>query len=60
MIPACYERTDPPEPTYYECPVCGEEITGGDKLYFDENGDCVGCDGCIATMYAEDYFEGEQ
>lgn len=51
------DAVEPPEPTTYECPICGHELTGGNVLYFDDNDDCIGCEDCIHTKYAEDYFE---
>jgi len=51
------EAVEPPEPTTYECPICGRELTGGYVLYFDDNNNCIGCEGCIHPKYAEDYFE---
>ena len=47
---------EPPEPDTYECPVCGAEIASGTFLYFND-GECVGCEDCITTRFAEDYFE---
>ena len=50
------EQLDPPDEETYECPECGAEISPGTILYFTENGECVGCEECIVTAYAEDYF----
>lgn len=49
---------EPPEDdeTYY-CPVCEEEIPYGSKLYFNDMGDCVGCEYCITFHFVEDYYE---
>lgn len=47
----------PPEPEYYECPVCEAEISAGTELYFNDMGECVGCEECITTKYVEDYYE---
>lgn len=52
------ERTlNPPEPDYYECPVCEREIPYGTLLFYNEMGECVGCEDCITTKYVEDYYE---
>lgn len=48
---------NPPDPIMYECPVCGEEISEGHELYFDDMGTCVGCECCLHTVYAGEYFE---
>lgn len=53
------EQLDPPAENTYECPECGAEISPGTYLYFNDNGDCVGCEECIHTTFAEDYFEEE-
>lgn len=50
---------EPPEENTYECPECGAEISPGTYLYFNDNGDCVGCEECIHTAFAEEYFEEE-
>ena len=48
---------NPPEPEYYECPVCGEEIPYGTELFFNDMGECVGCEECLTRKYVEDYYE---
>lgn len=50
------EQIEPPEPEYYECPVCGDEIPYGTMLYFNRMGDCVGCEGCLGTRFVEDVY----
>ena len=50
------ERVDPPEEDTYECPICGSEISPGTDLYINENGDVIGCEECVHTKQAEDYF----
>lgn len=47
---------EPPEPDYYECPVCGAELSGGSTVYIS-NGEIVGCEDCIYAKDAADYFE---
>ena len=37
------------EPNYPHCPLCGSEC---DEIYFNEDGDIVGCDECISTKSA--------
>ena len=37
------------EPDYPHCPVCGSEC---DEIYFNEDGDIVGCDECIKSKSA--------
>ena len=49
------ERVDPPEEDTYECPCCGSDIAPGTYLYFHD-GECVGCEACITSKFAEDYF----
>ena len=43
---------DPPEYISPECPVCKCECS---DLYFDLNGECVGCDSCISCRSAAEY-----
>ena len=57
MIPACYERIDPPDEETFICPVCEEEIPYGTELFFDMNGECVGCEECLTKKFVEDYRE---
>ena len=52
------EAVEPPEPDYYECPVCGTELSGGSTVYI-RDGEIVGCEECIETRDAADYFEEE-
>lgn len=47
---------EPPYEETYECPCCGQDIAPGTTLYFHD-GECVGCEECITTRIAEDYFE---
>lgn len=56
-IPACYERIDPPDEETFICPVCEQEISPGTELFFNDMGECVGCEECIARQYVEDYYE---
>lgn len=51
---------EPPEPDYYECPCCGAEIPVGTFLYYDESGNCVGCEECITMKFVEDVAEDEK
>lgn len=37
------------EPNYPHCPRCGAEC---DEIYFDEDGDIVGCDECVTSKSA--------
>lgn len=39
------------------CPVCGSEA---ETLYESENGDIVGCDGCVKTVDAWEWEERER
>lgn len=48
---------EPPYEETYECPKCGSEISPGTLLYLDEYNDVLGCEECIHTRFAEDYFE---
>lgn len=48
---------EPPEEETYYCPVCEEEIPYGTKLYFNEMGDCVGCEDCLSTRFVEDFYD---
>ena len=49
---------EPPEDDEeYECPVCGETLSGGHELFINDNGDCVGCEFCISRKEAAEYFE---
>lgn len=57
--PQASDRVEPPEVETFECPVCGEEVFGGDELYF-VNGEIVGCDRCISTKYVADYVEEQE
>ena len=51
---------EPPEDdAVYECPVCGTELYDGHELYYDKDGDCVGCEFCVTTRFAEDVAEEE-
>ena len=50
------DRVEPPFEETYECPCCGAEIAPGTTLYINENGDVVGCEECVTTKDAEDYF----
>lgn len=44
----------PPEDPMPVCPECGEEC---DTLYRDRTGQIVGCENCIDTLDAYDYFD---
>ena len=46
--------TDPPDPEYYICPVCGAELNYGSEVFVDEDGDIIGCEECVRRKYAED------
>ena len=48
---------NPPDEQVYECPVCEREIPYGTLLFYNEMGECVGCEECITTKYVEDYYE---
>lgn len=50
---------EPPEEKTYECPECEAELSPSAYLYFNNNGDCVGCEECIHPVFVEDYFEEE-
>jgi len=39
------------------CPVCGEECS---TIYIDYYGTAVGCEECIGTADAYDYYESEE
>ena len=45
---------DPPEYSNPVCPVCDSEC---DELFFDLNHEIVGCDCCITSRDAIEYFE---
>ena len=49
---------EPPYEDTYECPVCGAEIAPGTYLYI-RDGEVVGCEECVTTKFAEDYYEEE-
>lgn len=51
---------NPPDEEYYECPICGEEIPYGTELYYDNMGNCVGCEECITKRFVEDVFGEEE
>lgn len=34
------------------CPCCEEELADDDKVYFNGNGDIVGCESCIIVSLA--------
>lgn len=55
MIPDYY--TEPPEEETYICPICGQEIPSGVRLFFNNMGECVGCEECLTAKYVEDYYE---
>lgn len=55
--PQASDRVEEPSVDTYECPVCGEELSGGHDLYFDESGEVVGCEFCIAKVTVADYLE---
>lgn len=44
----------PKEKPMHTCPVCGMEC---ETLYLGLNKEVVGCDECISTVPAEEYFE---
>ena len=48
---------EPPEEKYYECPICGAELCGASTVYINDNGDIVGCEDCVFTKDAANYFE---
>ena len=54
------EAVEPPEPEYYECPICGEEIPYGSVLYYNNMGECVGCEECVTAKFVEDVYEEEE
>ena len=44
---------NPPEdPEPVHCPVCDQEC---DEIYFNRDGDVIGCDMCISTQSAADW-----
>lgn len=48
---------EPPEEKMYECPICGAELCGASTVYIDEFGDIIGCEDCVSTKDAANYFE---
>ena len=46
------ELNGPPEPEPVYCPICDEEC---DEIYFDRDGNEVGCNVCISTQDAGDW-----
>lgn len=48
---------EPPDVTTYICPICEREIPSGTMLFYNEFGDCVGCEECITHKYVEDVYE---
>ena len=52
-----YEAIEPPYEETYECPVCESELSPGTLLYLNEYGDVIGCEECVHSVFAEDYFE---
>ena len=53
------EMINPPEDEMYECPICGAEIPNGTQLYYNDMGECVGCEECITTKFVEDVYAEE-
>ena len=51
---------NPPDEKMYVCPVCEEEIPYGTELYYNEMGECVGCEYCLTTKLVEDVYEEEE
>lgn len=49
-----HDYPEPPEQTMPICPECGEEC---ECLYRDRTGQIVGCENCIDTLDAYDYFD---
>lgn len=48
---------NPPDPEELPtCPECGEELGMYDKVYFDRGGNYLGCDYCIESKNADEYF----
>lgn len=39
----------------YKCPICGSSYL--QKIYIDDNENCVGCDICIHELDVEKYYE---
>lgn len=47
-----------PEPeTIMLCPVCDAELGNGDILYYNDMGECVGCEDCVDKRFVEDVIE---
>jgi len=45
-------------PIIYVCPVCGEDLSRGDKVYKNNiGGQIIGCEHCIDAVDTEDEFE---
>lgn len=51
---------NPPDEEVYFCPVCEAEIASGTELYFNDSGECVGCEECLTTKYVEDVYEEDE
>ena len=51
---------EPPETKAYICPICGEELSALDYLYFNEFNECVGCESCISHKFAGDVYDSER
>ena len=58
--PQASDLVEEPEVDTFECPVCGEELSGGHNLYIDESGEVVGCECCIRTKQVADYVEEQE
>ena len=54
------DRINPPDEEMFVCPVCEEEIPYGTMLYYNEMGECVGCECCLTTKFVEDVYEEEE
>ena len=55
----CFRETwldGPPEPKPVYCPVCEDECS---EVYFNANGDVVGCDNCISRQDAYEWAAEE-
>lgn len=46
----------PDDPKVFVCPVCGEEC---ETVFTDWFNHYVGCNVCISTIDAKEYFEGD-